>query len=425
VIEVPMPRLSDSMEEGTIIRWLVEDGQAIADGDELVEIETDKAATTHIADCQGVIRIIVPAGAKCAVGTVIAHLEPIGFAGSEILQGSLAAVAPVEVPSLLPPSDSSLESAATLVRRGTAGQATPLARRAAAVHGVDLETVAGNGPTGRITLSDVLATAGITEPASASVGPPPAAVALSAVGVGSVAATSKEADTGRGTVTLVVPSRLQKIIAERMVEANDAVPAFQVQTEVNFNKVIAFRQSIKDIANDDPVPSLNDFAVKAAALALRQVPSGNASYADERFELHGRINIGVAVAADAALVVPTIFDADTKSLGTIAAETRQLADRVRSGSISPSELSGGTFTVSNLGMYGMTAITPIINPPQAAILGVGAAREVLARVNGEIVDLTMVTLTLSCDHRILYGADAAHLLAAIQALLETPLSLAL
>jgi pyruvate dehydrogenase E2 component (dihydrolipoamide acetyltransferase) len=185
----------------------------------------------------------------------------------------------------------------------------------------------------------------------------------------------------------------------------------------------AFRDELK--GGDVKAPSLNDLIVKAAALALRAHPLANGSYRDGRFELHSRVNVGFAVAADHALIVPTIFDADQKSLGTIAAETRRLAERVRTGEIGPAELAGATFTVSNLGMYGMTAITPVVNPPQAAILGVGTTREVLARVEGEIVDQRLMTLTLSCDHRILYGADAAQFLSAIRELLERPARLAL
>ena len=165
--------------------------------------------------------------------------------------------------------------------------------------------------------------------------------------------------------------------------------------------------------------------VKACAVALRSHPRANGSYLDGRFELHQRVNVGIAVAADDALVVATVPDADTKSLSQIARESRRLAERVRSGEITPPELSGATFTVSNLGMFGMTAITPVINSPQAAILGVGALRETLARVDGEIVDRMLLTLTLSCDHRILYGADAARLLSDIKGLLERPLNLAL
>ena len=219
-------------------------------------------------------------------------------------------------------------------------------------------------------------------------------------------------------------SRLQQLVARRMAEAKATIPHFQVQTDVAMDAAIAFRAQLKTVAADAP-PSFNDLVVKAAALALREHPLANGSYRDGRFELHERINVGIAVAADGALVVPTIFDADAKSLGAIATEARRLAGRVRDQTVSPPELGGATFTVSNLGMYGMTAITPVINAPQAAILGVGALRAVLARVDGEIVDRHLLTLTLSCDHRILYGAEAAQFLAAIRALLEEPLRLAL
>jgi pyruvate dehydrogenase E2 component (dihydrolipoamide acetyltransferase) len=215
-----------------------------------------------------------------------------------------------------------------------------------------------------------------------------------------------------------------------MAEAKSTIPHFQVQTEVAFDAAIALRAQLKTAAEQfgEPAPSLNDLIVKAAAIALRKHPHANGSYKDGRFELHDRVNVGVAVAAEGALVVPTVFDADTKALSTIAAETRALAQRVRTEAITPPELSGATFTVSNLGMFGMTAITPVINPPQAAILGVGAARATLAReggrADGAIVDRSLLTLTLSCDHRILYGADAARFLAEIKALLEAPLRLA-
>jgi pyruvate dehydrogenase E2 component (dihydrolipoamide acetyltransferase) len=192
-------------------------------------------------------------------------------------------------------------------------------------------------------------------------------------------------------------------------------------------RALALRAELKatGAATEQRPPSVNDLIVKACAIALRAHPHANGSYRDGRYVLHERVNVGVAVAADGALVVPTVFDADVKSLGQVARETRRLAERVRDGSVTPPELSGATFTVSNLGMFGMTAITPVINPPQAAILGVGVVRETLAREDdGAIVDRPLLTLTLSCDHRILYGADAARFLAAIRALLEAPLQLA-
>jgi pyruvate dehydrogenase E2 component (dihydrolipoyllysine-residue acetyltransferase) len=214
-----------------------------------------------------------------------------------------------------------------------------------------------------------------------------------------------------------------------MAESKATIPHFQVQTEVEMTQALAFRAQLKATlaaARDTPAPSFNDLIVKASALALRRFPRANGSYVDGRFALHGAVNVGIAVAGDDALVVPVLHGADGLTLGEIAARTRELAAAVRDGTVTPPQLSGGTFTVSNLGMYGMTAITPVVNPPQAAILGVGAIRDVLARgESGEIVDRSLLTLTLSCDHRILYGADAARFLAAIRDLLQQPAGLAL
>jgi pyruvate dehydrogenase E2 component (dihydrolipoyllysine-residue acetyltransferase) len=187
------------------------------------------------------------------------------------------------------------------------------------------------------------------------------------------------------------------------------------------------RTRLKELASDadDVPPTINDFVIKTCAHALRDHPRVNSSYDDARFKRHERMNVGLAVAREDTLIVQVIRDADAKTLGAIAGETRHLAQRVRSGAITPTELSGATFTVSNLGMYGMTAIRPVINPPQAAILGVSALRETLARVDGEIIDRWLMTITLSADHRILYGADAAKFLADVRALLQAPLKLAL
>ena len=190
------------------------------------------------------------------------------------------------------------------------------------------------------------------------------------------------------------------------------------------DEAAGLRERVK--ATGEQAPSFNDLVVKAAALALREHPLANGSYRDDRFVLHGRRNVGIAVATEGALVVPTIFDADKRSVGAIASEARRLAAAVRDGTVTPAELSGATFTVSNLGMYGMTAITPVINVPQAAILGVGAMRDVLARdEHGAVVDRKLLTLTLSCDHRILYGADAARFLSSIRTVLEHPVQLIL
>lgn len=235
-------------------------------------------------------------------------------------------------------------------------------------------------------------------------------------------AGSPRPGSAKGATTTRELTRVQQVIARRMAEAKATVPHFQVQTEVVLDAVLAVRAQLK-VVSDRP-PSVNDFIIKASALALREFPIANGSYREGRFELHERVNIGVAVAADDALVVPTVVDADRRSLGSIAGEVRRLAATVRDGTVTPAELAGATFTVSNLGMYGMTAITPVVNTPQAAILGVGAARSVLARTDGDIVDRQLMTLTLSCDHRILYGAQAAQFLSRIRTLLEEPLLLA-
>ena len=390
--DITMPKLSDSMESGTILTWLKADGETVAAGEELVEIETDKATMTYESPEAGTLAIVAAAGEAVVVGALIAHVG----------QGSQASAS-------APPDPVAAGPAPPVA----AVAATPIARRLAAAHGLDLTSIVGTGPRGRVTRADAAAAAGIAAPPTptpaASAAPPPIAA---------------PAPAGDGVVVRDL-TRLQQVVARRMAEAKATVPEFQVQTDVAMDAALALRAELK-ATGAETVPSVNDLIVKASALALRAHPLANGSYRDGGFALHPRVNVGIAVAATDALVVPTITDADTRSLGSIAAEARRLAARVRDGSIAPPELSGGTFTVSNLGMYGMTAITPVINVPQAAILGVGAARTVLARgVDGEIVDRRLMTLTLTCDHRILYGADAARFLATIRELLEQPLRLAL
>jgi pyruvate dehydrogenase E2 component (dihydrolipoamide acetyltransferase) len=465
--DVLMPRLSDSMQEGTILTWLAADGDDIVEGQELVEVETDKATMTQLSEASGVLSIVVAEGTTIAVGEVIARLEP-----TEARAGAAAASTAPEAttePGAAPTSElgataSAVAAAApvadgsppaTVVANGSGPSgngsaaevpATPMARRIADAHGIDLTSLAGSGPRGRVVRADVIAAAGLpAEPPAAAApardpAPVPAARAAAdapmavadATAAGAAAAGAPAAGAaaagGRGATERVALSRLQQLIARRMAEAKATIPEFQVQTEVEMTAAVGFRAQLKQLAESQsvPAPSLNDLIVKACALCLRRHPRANGSYADGAFELHERVNVGVAVAADDALVVPVIHDADVKMLGQIAAIGRRLAESVRAGTITPPELSGATFTVSNLGMYGMTAITPVINPPQAAILGVGAIRDVLGRdADGEIVDRKLLSLTLSCDHRILYGADAATFLAAIKQLLESPLGLAL
>jgi pyruvate dehydrogenase E2 component (dihydrolipoyllysine-residue acetyltransferase) len=413
--EIVMPKLSDSMEQGTILSWLKAAGEPVEVGDELVEIETDKATVTHAAEAAGVLEILVKEGTTVAVGEPIARISDIAA------RPSTPSADPEPRPAVIPTETAVGPPTITLT------PATPLARRVAAVHGVPLDGIHGTGPLGRITRADVLGQAGpdaTPTPALPTIRPAaePPTLPVSGPVPSSGSPTRPLAPGARRQE----PNRLQQLIARRMTEAKATIPHFQVQTEVVMDAAIALRSELKALADESqPVPSINDIIIKAAAAALREHPLANGSYQDDGFVLHDQVNVGMAVAADDALVVPTIFDAAAKSLGQIARDTRALAARVRSGEISPAELDGGTFTVSNLGMLGMTAITPVINPPQAAILGVGALRGTLARADGQIIDRTLLTLTLSCDHRILYGADAARFLARIRELLETPLKLVL
>lgn len=438
--DVVMPRLSDSMEEGTILRWLKAEGDVVARGDELCEIETDKATMTYEADSPGALHILAAEGETLAIGQPIAVIgessasvpdtAPAADPATDAVRAQPGAtdeplVPPADVP---PPAASNGAGVAEAAAPSTppsapAGdgarvKASPVARRIARERGVDLGAVTGTGPGGRIVRDDVeSAPAGTPVAAEQPVAAAPAPPAVTVQG---------EPGAAKGEVAVQELTRGQQVVARRMAEAKAIVPEFTLQAEIDMEEAVGLRARLKELASGDtPTPSYNDMVVKACALALREFPRANGAYRDARFHLHGRVNVGVAVAAPDSLVVPTVFDADSKSLGEIARETRALAERVRSGAVTPPELSGGTFTVSNLGMYGVTNFTAIINTPQAAILAVGALAQRAVVRDGELVARHTMNVTLACDHRILYGADAAEFLARIRELLEQPLALAL
>jgi pyruvate dehydrogenase E2 component (dihydrolipoyllysine-residue acetyltransferase) len=414
--EIVMPRLSDSMEEGTILKWLVSEGDAIAEGQPLVEVETDKAVVPVEADSAGeMLRIMVGEGTSVPVGAPIAMLGEPGEALPE--RGSAEALAAVGAPaapsvaeSFAPAAPSPVSDAnGTPPAPGARVKASPLARRIAAELNIDVGTLVGSGPHGRVIRADV-------ERAAASPDGDPVPTPVSAVAA---------AEGAKGEVTRRELSRLQQTVARRMSESRATVPDIELRIEVDMTEAVALREQLRGVPGDG-LPSLNDLIVKAAALTLREFPRVNGAYRDSRFEEYARVNVGIAVAAPDALVVPTVFDADTKSLGTIATATRALAERVRDGSISPSELSGATFSISNLGMYGIDSFSAVINPPQAAILAVGAMRRrPLVDETGEIVARQTIQLSLACDHRIVYGVDGAQFLARLRERLEHPLSLLL
>jgi len=449
--EIVMPRLSDTMEEGTILRWLKRDGEHVRRGEELVEIETDKATMTYQSDLDGAVELVAGEGDTLPVGQLIARVG----AAAEASAGTTSEPAPpaaspasdgkphTDQPTGTPAASALTEPAPTPAQSGasppaSAGEpaervkASPLARRIAHQTGVDLHSLTGSGPGGRIVKADVqeaggAAAGGGAAPAGApaSGGGAPAAAAAPSAGAPSAGVPGPDdVMTAKGQTTTVALSRMQQTIARRMAESKATIPDFALQSDVDMEECVKLRTELKRMSSMQ-TPTYNDMVVKACALALREHPHANGSYRDGALQLHSRVNVGVAVAAQDALVVPTVFDADEKSLGEIARETRALAERVRDATITPPELGGGTFTVSNLGMYGIASFAAIINPPQAAILSVGSvARRAVVRDEQLLARHTMA-LTLVCDHRILYGAGAAEFLARIRELLEAPAALTL
>jgi pyruvate dehydrogenase E2 component (dihydrolipoamide acetyltransferase) len=464
--DVTMPRLSDSMEEGTVLKWLVEQGGEVNRGEPLVEIETDKANMTYDADTDGVlVEVLAQEGDTLAIGEVIARIgdpgevtgdgkpsaeegekaepeeaeaerpeaerpEAEGERQREAEEEKAAAVAEADREADREDVGATAEAdAATRESKPERGngdgrvKASPVARRMARELGVELAQIEGSGPGGRIVKADVQAAAGDGAKAEPAEAPAAAPEARPAVEEPAPEPTREEAGP-KGRAELHDLTRLQQTISRRMAESKATAPDFSISLTVDMTKAVELRARLKEVA--DPAPSFNDMVVKAAAIALRDHPRVNGAYRDGKFELYENVNIGVAVAAEDALVVPTVFNADTKSLGQIARDARAAATKVRDKTITPPELSGGTFTVSNLGMFGIEFFTAIINPPQASILTVGKLEKRPAvDENGRIVARDQLTLSLVCDHRILYGADGAKFLAQVKELLEQPLSLAL
>jgi pyruvate dehydrogenase E2 component (dihydrolipoamide acetyltransferase) len=378
-VEIVMPRLSDAMEEGTIVRWLKDVGDQIEVGDELVEVETDKATVIYEAEVSGLLSaILVQAGEVQQLGGPIATIGGAAVAGQA--QGRPLA--------------------------------TPVARRRASELGVDLAALTGTGPRGRIRLADVEAAA--DRPPAAARQPVAAPPAIAAPG------PTPSPAGGRGRAERLPLTSTQRVIAQRMAETIATVPHFRLSMDVDFGEILRLRTRLR-AAVGDGAPTVNDIVVALTARALREHPAVNSSYAGDAIERYERVNVGIAVARPGALLVPVVLDADRRSLGEIARETAGLIERVRTSSTTPADLADGTFTVSNLGMYGISAFDSIINAPEAAILSVGAAQpRALVDEAGDVTSRPFATLTLACDHRAVYGADGAAFLARLQALLESP-----
>ncbi len=381
-VDLTMPKLSDSEADVVIVRWLKAPGDGFRRGEPLMEVETDKALVVYEAEGDGTLtEILVSAGEPAAVGQAIARL-----AGSE----GAVTVEPV------PAQGATNGSAAS----GTRPNATPVARRTAVELGLSLHDVAGTGPGGRITREDVQRA------------------------VASAPAPARPVHDARGEIAVVELTPTQATVARRMAQSAANIPTFTVSADADVTEIVALRRGARQESQN--APSYNDFVVKAAALVLRELPGFNASYVDGRIECYSRVNVGVAVALDDALLVPVVMDADRRNLADIAAETRRLVGGARGRSLRLEELNGGTFTVSNLGMLGVGSFTAIIDPQQTAILAVGSVRRAPVEDDAQrVVFRDVMTLTLSCDHRVVYGADGARFLSRLCELLARPLVLAL
>jgi pyruvate dehydrogenase E2 component (dihydrolipoamide acetyltransferase) len=389
-----MPRLSDSMSEATIVAWLKQPGEAFHRGEPLVEVETDKATVVYEAEADGLLaEILVSEGVAAALGAPIARL------GGE--DGGAPPTSPEEAGPVAEDEEPLVQAVVSVPAQAapaSRARATPVARRTAVQLGVALHGLTGTGPGGRIRQLDVLN-------AGPSAGPP---------------GTSDL----KGPTTVVPLSTTGETIARRMTRSRSEIPSFEVVVQADMTTILDLRRNASELV--EPVPSVNDFVVKAAALALRDHPAFNSSFVDGRRERHGRVNVGVAVATEDALLVPAVLDADVKPLAAIASETRDLVARARARRLTPDELTASTFTVSNLGMFDVRSFTAVINAPQVAILAVGAVtRTPVETAAGGVTFRDAATLTLTSDHRAVYGADAARFLGRIRQLLEHPLALVL
>jgi len=426
-IEILMPALSPTMEEGTLARWLVKEGDAVASGDLLAEIETDKATMEFEAVDDGVIgKLLVAAGTEgvkvnSPIAVLLGEGEKIG-AAPETSEPAPAKPEPVlSAADSLPargygraPGPQAAPKAGAQAPRDEARLfASPLARRIAAEIGVDLSAITGSGPKGRIVKADV-------ESAANAPAPQPAATAPAPVSDAKIAAIY--ADRPHTEITL---TGMRKTIAARLTEAKQTIPHFYLRREILLDPLLDFRGALNaQLAHRKIKLSVNDFIIKACALALQQVPTANAVWAGDRILQLTPSDVAVAVAIEGGLFTPVIKDAETKSLSTLSSEMKDLAARARDRKLAPHEYQGGSFAISNLGMFGIDNFDAVINPPHGAILAVGAGvKKPVVNAEGQIVAATVMSVTLSVDHRVIDGALGSELLNAIKNNLENPMAM--
>ncbi|WP_029604864.1 pyruvate dehydrogenase complex dihydrolipoamide acetyltransferase [Kozakia baliensis] len=408
--DILMPALSPTMTEGTLARWLKKEGDQIKSGDLIAEIETDKATMEVEAVDEGILgRILVPEGTEgVAVNKPIAVLVEEGETVPEGPSSGSAAAKPAPTPAAAPAAAQQTSRAAPQVaEKGTRVFASPLARRIAKNKGVELSTIKGTGPNGRILRRDVGEAQ--AQPAAAPSAPK--------------ASTAQTLPTGEN-VTRVPNSSMRKVIARRLTESKQNVPHFYVSIDVELDALLALRSQLNAASPSEGEGqfklSVNDMLIKAAALALRAVPSVNVSYADHETIQHHDVDISVAVSIPDGLITPIVRQADKKSLREISSEARDLIKRARAGKLKPEEFQGGSFSISNMGMFGVKEFAAIINPPQAGILAIAAGEKRAVVKGDQLAIATVMTATLSVDHRVVDGALGAEWINAFRDIVQNP-----
>eukprot|EP01136_Pigoraptor_vietnamica_P004735 Opistho-1_new@35396 len=424
-INILMPALSPTMTEGNLARWLKNEGDKVKAGDILAEIETDKATMEVEAVDEGTLaKIIVPGGAQgVKVNDVIAVLVEEGEDASAVSAAPAAKPAPAAAAPAAAPAKAEAAPAAkqpaSAPKSGGRIVASPLAKRVAEQQGIDLANVTGSGPNGRIVMADLSgAPKGAAKPA------PAAAAAKAPASAPAIAGTPQ---FGEPAFDLVPHTSMRKTIARRLQESKQFVPHFYLTVDCEIDRLLKVREEINAGApKEGPGAyklSVNDFVIKACALALIQVPTANASWSDDGVKMYKSADISVAVAIPGGLITPILRNADTRRLSDLSGAIKELAGRAKQGKLKPEEYTGGSFSVSNLGMFGIKDFSAIINPPQACILSVGAGEERAVVRKGQLAVANVMTCTLSVDHRVVDGATGAEFLAAFKRLIENPLGM--
>src|ERR671916_284192 len=391
--EVIMPKMGDAMEEGTLVKWLKSEGDEVSEGDAIAEIETDKVTLELEAENAGTLaQLIADEGQDIPVGEAIAFIQGEGE-----------------------------EAPATDGQADGRFRASPIVRRLAEENNLDLSRIEGTGPAGRIVERDVRAA--MERGDAQADGRAAEAEAPEAVPAPQPAAAAPEPTGAPGTEIKEMP-RMQRVIAERMTQAKQQIPHFYATVEVEMNELMTLRKQLNEQLEEQGIKlSVNDFVMKACAVALKEYPNLNSLWTSEGIELHEQVDLAMAVALEAGLITPVIKDAANKTLSAISASSKDLAKRAREGGLKPEEYQGGTFTVSNMGMFGVESFSAIINPPQAAIVAVSSIIQRAIFKDDEVVPVSIMKLTLSADHRISNGAEGAQYLAEVKSLLENPMTL--